>query len=429
MWVGLAGGLGLTLADALRNEARAADKANADNPEAQAPSVEGAAKSVIQIFLPGGMSSQESFDPKLYAPVEYRGAFGTIPTKIEGERFSELFPQCASIADKLTIIRSMTHGEAAHERGVHNMMTGYRPSPAIEYPSFGSVVSHELGPRNNLPPYICIPNRPNENAGSGYLSSAYGPFSIGSDPADGNFVVRDLSLPGGVDENRMARRRSLLEAVDGHFRATDKSDSLDAVDTFYQRAYAMMSTPAAKAAFDLKAEGDEMRNQYGMNAAGQRMLLARRLVEAGARYVTLTYGSWDHHDKVQEGMKGNSPALDQAFAALIRDLEKRGMLDSTLVTLTTEFGRSPKVNGTGGRDHYPKVFSIAIAGGGFKKGFVYGRSDQTSVDVEEDPLSVPDLSATLYNQIGINPEKKLMSPGDRPIDIVRGGKVVKALLA
>src|SRR4051812_25038030 len=216
LYVGLVGGLGLTLGNFL-----GVQKARADIKEYS--SKEGVAKSVIHIFLPGGMAHQESFDPKPLAPIEYRGPLSTIKTKIEGEVFSEYMKEMADVADKICVIRSMTHGEAAHERGTHNMFTGYRPSPAIKYPSFGSVVSHELGVRKNMPPYVAIPSVANEFAGSGYLSAAYGPFSLGSDPADGNFRVRDLTLAQGVDDARFDRRKNILATVDNHFRTLEKS--------------------------------------------------------------------------------------------------------------------------------------------------------------------------------------------------------------
>jgi hypothetical protein len=338
-------------------------------------------------------------------------------------------PQTAAIADKICVVRSMTHGEADHDRGTHNMFTGYRPSPAIHFPSFGSVVSHELGSRNDLPPYVCIPSMPNSFAGTGYLGSAYGPFSLGGDPASKDFKVRDLTLPGGVDAARFEQRKSMRAAVDEHFSALEKSDALDGMDAFYQRAYAMVSSEKARAAFSIGDEPEKLRDEYGRNEAGQRMLLARRLVEAGVRFTSLTYGGWDHHDNIKTAMTGQMPRFDQAFAALIRDLEQRGMLDSTLVMVTTEFGRTPKINGTAGRDHYPKVFSIALAGGGIKRGLVHGSSDATGGEPDRDPLSVADLAATVYNQLGIDSNKVLYAPGPRPIVIVKDGNVVKELLA
>jgi hypothetical protein len=322
----------------------------------------------------------------------------------------------------------MTHGEAAHERGTHNMFTGYRPSPALSFPSMGSVVAHEFGPRNNLPQYVCIPNQPNEYAGTGYLSSSYAPFSLGADPANDNFTVRDLNLPGGVDDGRFTRRRSILDAVNTHFSEKEKADSLDAVDTFYQRAYSLISSQQAREAFDLNKETKELRDEYGRNTAGARMLLARRLVEAGARFVTLTYGGWDMHDNINGSIRNQLPAFDQGFAALIRDLDGRGLLDSTLVCVASEFGRTPKINGTAGRDHWPKVFSVVMAGGGIKKGMVYGSSDATGSEPENDPLNVEDWATTMYHCLGITADKELMAPGDRPIEIVDGGKVRKDLL-
>jgi uncharacterized protein (DUF1501 family) len=420
--VGAVAGLGLTLDNFFRIQAARADQKHYESKE-------GPAKSVIHIFLPGGMAHQESFDPKPYAPIEYRGEMGSVPTKIPGAFFNELLKNTAQIADKLTVCRSMTHGEAAHERGTHNMFTGYRPSPALTFPSMGSVVSHELGVRNSLPPYVCIPSMPTTFAGSGYLSSAFAPFSLGSDPADGGFTVRDLNLPGGVDEKRFTTRRNMLDAVNHYFAAKEKSDDLDAMDTFYHRAYSLISSQKAREAFNINAEPATIRDEYGRNAAGQRLLMARRLVQAGVRFVSLTYGGWDMHNQIRGSMQGQMPAFDQAFATLIRDLDRTGLLDSTLVMINSEFGRTPKINGTAGRDHWPKVFSIVLAGGGMKKGFIYGSSDATASEPEDDPLTVEDWATTVYHQIGIVADKELMAPGNRPIEIVNGGEIVKQLIA
>lgn len=419
--VGLLGGLGLSLPQFLSMEAKAQQK--------HYKTREGVAKSVIQIFLPGGMAHQESWDPKPYAPTEYRGPFGTINTSIKGIKFSQNLKHTAKIADKMTIIRSMAHGEAAHERGTHNMFTGYKPSPALEYPAMGSVVAHELGPRNNLPPYVCVPSVPNEFANSGYLSSAFGPFAIGSEPSRGDFKVRDLNMPGGVDDARFNRRRSLLETVDHHFKTIEESDALDSMDAFYQHAYKLISSQEAREAFNLKAEPEKVRNRYGMNTPGQRMLLARRLVEAGTRFVSLTAGGWDHHDNIKNGIQQQLPPVDQAIAALISDLDERGLLDSTLVMVTSEFGRTPKINGTGGRDHWPRVFSVGLAGGGVQRGLVHGSSDALGGEPEEDMVGIEDLATTVYNQLGITGDKELMAPGDRPIEIVDGGRIVDEILA
>jgi hypothetical protein len=420
--VGFVGGIGLTLGDFFRLQ-----KAQAEIKQYE--SKEGTAKSVIFLYLPGGMCHQETFDPKPYAPIEYRGPLGSIPTKLPGVQLGEMWKQTAQVADKIAICRSMSHGEAAHERGTHNMFTGYRPSPALTFPSMGSVVAHEFGPRNNLPPYVCVPNQPNAFAGTGYLSSSYAGFSLGADPASGSFQVRDLKLPGGVDDKRFVTRRRILDTVNAHFAATEKADSLDAVDSFYQRAYAMISSDKAREAFDINKEDAKVRDEYGRNTAGARLLLCRRLVEAGVRFVTTTYGGWDMHNNIAAGIRSQVPALDQAFATLIRDLERRGLLDSTLVCIASEFGRTPKINGNAGRDHWPKVFSVVLAGGGIKKGLVYGSSNATASEPEEDLLNVEDWATTIYHCLGIVADKELMAPGDRPIEIVKGGEVRKALLA
>ena len=201
------------------------------------------------------------------------------------------------------------------------------------------------------------------------------------------------------------------------------------MDSFYQRAYAMISSQQAREAFNLAAEPEAIRKEYGMHAAGQRMLLARRLVEGGVRFVTLQFGGWDHHDNIQGQMANNVPPFDQGFGMLIRDLDRRGLLDSTLVMVTTEFGRTPKINGTAGRDHYPKVFSILMAGGGLKRGVVYGKSDSTSTEPAENPVTVEDWATTVYAQLGINADKELMAPGARPIEIVAEGNVLGEIVA
>ncbi|MFQ5732151.1 MAG: DUF1501 domain-containing protein, partial [Planctomycetaceae bacterium] len=245
--VGFAGGIGLTLADFLQLRQAQAEIKHYESKE-------NTAKNVIFIYMPGGMCHQETFDPKPYAPLEYRGPMNSIATNVSGIRINETLKNTAKVTDKIAICRSMSHGEAAHARGTHNMFTGYRPSPALKFPSMGSVVTHEFGPRNNLPQYVCIPGQPNEFAGTGYLSSSFAPFSLGSDPASGGFTVKDLKLPGGVTDTRFTRRRRILDAVNDHFKKKEKADSLTAVDSFYTRAYAMVSSQKAREAFNINAE-------------------------------------------------------------------------------------------------------------------------------------------------------------------------------
>ena len=417
---GMFGGLGLSLPELLMRQASAELK-DYDHMEAKA-------KSVIHIFLPGGLAHQESFDPKPYSPLEYRGEMRTIKTNT-GEIVCESMPQLAKRADKYAVIRSMTHGEAAHERGTHNMFTGYKPSPALKYPSFGAVVSHEYGSRNNLPPYICIPNVPNEHAGTGYLPTSFGGFALGSDPSRSDFKVRDLDLAGGVNEERFARRKSALDTINRGFVSATPADNVAAMNSFYERAYDLLDTPAAREAFDISKEDAKLRDRYGRNQAGQRMLMARRLVEAGSRLVTLTYGGWDMHQNITRGIQNSMPSLDTALATLLDDLSDRGMLDETLVMVSSEFGRTPKVNNDAGRDHWPKVFSVMLAGGGVRGGMFYGASDSTAAEPEDNPVSPEDLATTMYHLLGIVADKELMAPGGRPIEIVDGGELIKPILA
>lgn len=419
--VGVCASLGLTLGDYLRlSEARADQKFY--------ESKEGPAKGVIQIVLPGGMAHQESWDPKPEAPLEYRGPFGVAKTSMRGVVFNENFSRLAKIADRMTIIRSIAGKDADHGRATYAMFTGYRKSPAIDHPSLGAVVAHELGSRYNLPPYVAVPNA-GEYAGTGYLGSQFGPFGIGSDPGRPGYQVRDLLLPAGVDDQRFHSRQRIRTVVDDHFRTlAKKAEALGAMDEFYERAYAMISSPAAREAFDINKESSATKDKYGQNEAGMRFLLARRLIEAGVRFVTVSYGGWDHHAGIENAMRRQAPILDQAVAGLISDLEDRGMLDSTIVMVTSEFGRTPKINATAGRDHYPRVYSAAVAGGGFKRGLVYGSSNSTASEPEEDPVRIEDVLTTVYRQIGINADKELMTPGARPIEIIDGGTVVKELI-
>lgn len=414
--VGVLGGLGLTLGDYFQLQAQEAAAGIA--PKAQ---------SAIFIFLSGGMTHIDTFDPKPYAPIEYRGELGVVSTNT-GEQFGGLLPRLATVADKMAVIRSMTHGEAAHERGQHNMLTGYRPSPALQYPSFGSVISHKLGTRNDIPPYISIPMADNPYYGTGYLSSAFGAFSVGGEPANKGFSVRDLNLPEGVTPERMERRKSLLASVDSHFNALEKSDALEAMNSYYQRAYSLISSQNAREAFNIAAEPDAVRDEYGRHAFGQRLLLARRLVEGGARFVTVTDGGWDMHIGIKKSMERQFPPIDQGLTTLIADLDRRGLLQSTMVILATEFGRTAKLNKDGGRDHWPKAFSVALAGGGIKGGVIHGQTNAQGTEPTDNPVGPGDLGATIYSQLGINPTERLMSAGDRPIDIIRDGHVIQSLV-
>lgn len=414
-------GLGLTLGDFFRMQARGEQK----NYESR----EGRAKSIIHLTLGGGMAAQESWDPKPEAPLEYRGGQGVVKTVIPGIVLSENLPQLAKVADKLTIIRSMAGREADHGRASYSMFTGYRMSPAVKHPSLGSVVSHEFGPRNGLPAYISVPDT-REYGGTGYLSAKYAAFGLGSDPANGNFQVRDLTSGKEMTEDRFAARKDMRGAVEDHFRSLEtKADALGTMDEFYNQAYTLISSPQARAAFELNKEPGNMMDRYGKTEPGMRLLLARRLVEAGVRFVSVAYDGWDHHDNIADNMKRKVPPMDQALAALVSDLDDRGLLDSTLIMVTSEFGRTPKINGSAGRDHFARVYSTMLAGGGLKRGLIYGSTDATASEPDENPVTIEDLMTTVYHQLGINADKELMAPGGRPIEIVDGGNVVKDIIA
>ena len=429
LYAGWLGGLGLTLGDWFKVRAAASERVGGG--------VDAKAKSVIHIYLQGGFAHMDSFDPKPDSPVEYRGILDTVPTSVPGVHFSSHMTRTAKVADKITVVRSMTHTEVDHTRGEHSMFTGYRPSPALVYPSMGSVVSHELGPKSAVPPYVVVPQAGSNYLGSGYLSNAYGPFALGGDPARPGFKVRDLSLPEGVDASRFERRKGWKELVDQHFSEMENDDKLATMDSFYTRAYDLLASKESKEAFSLAGESDETKAMYGMNAwgpvlrprAGANFLTARRLVEAGARFVTVTYGAWDTHAYHYRGIETQMPDFDHAFAGLISDLDQRGMLDSTLVMVTSEFGRTPRINAGGGRDHWPRVFSIVLAGGGVKRGSIYGASDALAGEPADNALSVEDYTTTIYRLLGIDARKDLMSPGDRPQAIVMNGNVVQDLLA
>lgn len=409
-------------------------------------SKENTAKSVIQIVCQGGIAAQESWNPKPESPLEYRGPFGVQKTPIPGVVLSEKMVECAKLADRMCVVRSVIGGPPDHGLAMYHMVSGRRSSPAIKHPSVGAVVNHEFGSRGGLPGFISIPGSGFlGSVGTGYLSPKYGSFGVGGDPAQGNsFQVRDLRLPNGVKSTDFNMRRRLREIVNGEFAKLEADPApLETMDSFYRQAYDMISSPAVRDAFDLSKEPESLKKEYGFgrflenghygqpygSQAGMRMLLARRLVEAGARFVSLTFGGWDDHVQIRENYEKQMPPLDNALATLIRDLDDRGLLDSTLIWVASEFGRTPKINASAGRDHWSRAFSIALAGGGLKRGMFYGDSDATSSEPEKNPTPLEDLHATLYHLIGINSDKELMAPGDRPIEIVDGGKVIQELIA
>jgi hypothetical protein len=393
----------------------------------------GRAKSVILVWLDGGPSHLDMFDLKPDAPVEIRGEFKPTRTPLDGVRVCEHLPRIASLLDKTTLIRSVTSPEGNHDRASHYMLTGYRPTPALVYPALGSVVAKEVGVGATLPNYIAVPTPPSY-AGAGYLTAAFEPFSVNSDPSR-EFRVQDLQAP--VPDDRLDRRRSMLAAIDRFCTAVE---AMPARDTFLGQAFGLVSSKEARAAFDLSREDDKTRQRYGPTRIGQSCLLARRLVEAGVRFVTVNDDGWDTHDNSWKRLagtfnqgklmyRGKLPDLDQAYAALLGDLEERGLLESTLVVLMGEFGRTPKLNSIGGRDHWPRANSVLLAGGGARRGQVVGSTDVYGELPASRPVLPEDLLATVYRLMGIDPEKEYRTETGRPIRILNGGEVVTEALA
>lgn len=319
------------------------------------------------------------------------------------------------------------------------MNTGYLPTTVIDYPQMGAIISNRLGPRAGLPPYVAIPEVSPESGGTGYLSGKYGAFGVGNSPdVNGKFQVQDMVLPGGLTEANFRRRQSMRQIVEQKLRSLD-SDlvTLDAMDDFYKQAYTLISSPEARAAFSLEAESAETKQRYGVgmytgptaSTVGGRLLLARRLVEAGVRFISVNNGAnWDDHIGIQKSFEQKAPELDQAIAGLIADLDQRGLLDSTLVMITTEFGRTPKINKDSGRDHWARSYSMVLAGAGITRGQIYGASDATASEPAQSAVSLEDFLYTVYHQIGIDANDELLAFGTRPIEIVKGGKLVKGIL-
>ncbi len=390
---------------------------------------QGTAKSVILVWLGGGPSHLDMWDLKPEAPEEIRGLFKPIPTNVAGIQISQHMPKLAQQADKLCIIRSMTSPEGAHERGTHYMMTGYQPLPGFAVPGHGAVVSKLKEQRSALPPYIAVPG-PVAYGGGGFLGASLAPFSPGGNPASKNFKVRDLQPPRGVTFERVENRRTLREAIDAAFKKYESGNpAAEAMDSFYTAAYNLMSSPDARDAFDLSKEPGKVRDAYRRDTFGQSCLLARRLVEAGVNFVTVSNGGWDNHNNIFSSLPGKLNAFDQTMATLISDLSERGLLESTMVLAMGEFGRTPVINRNAGRDHHPRVFSIMMAGGGVQGGQVVGASDPFGMEPAETPVRPEDLSATIYQSLGIDYEQSIESPDGVRIVLSRGGRPIRGVLS
>ncbi|MFT5131249.1 MAG: hypothetical protein ACI8W8_004885, partial [Rhodothermales bacterium] len=353
-----------------------------------------------------------------------------------GDVLSENFPRTAKVADKLTVIRSLVGKIPDHGQATYHLFTGYTPTAVIDYPQMGSIVAHELGKRGELPPYVAIPGKSGYSGSTGFLSSTYGPFETNADPGQANYKVRDFSIPEGVSLARFDRRQEARRIIETRLRTLEADPgTLDTMDDFYRQAYSVLTSEKAQAAFSLDAESAATLDLYGSDVVGlrgpdnryhpkglaERLIVARRLVEAGVRFVTVNYGAWDCHVDVKRNTLDQVPALDAAIAGMVTDLDARGLLDSTIFWVTTEFGRTPKVNGDGGRDHWARCYSNLIAGGGFSRGRIYGASDATGAEPSRDALPLEDLLHTIYHQLGIDASKELLAFGTRPIEIIKNG--------
>jgi hypothetical protein len=405
--------------------------------EAEAATDETApARACIVLFLEGGPSTIDMWDLKPEAPSEIRGPFRQIATSVPGTFVGEHCPLCAKIADKFTILRSHSHSDNGHNTGYHYVMTGYKADFAdgeprvpnnILFPSIGSIVSRELGPRGMVPTYINMPH-PMSAGGPGFYGSRYAPFVIESDPVQPDFEVKDLRQVDGLDARRVGFRRQLLADLE-NLEASPRQGRPEAMATYYEKAQALMTSAEARKAFDIHSEPESVRNAFGYTTLGQCALLARRLVEAGCRFVGIDHPGWDSHFTVFPSLeKDLLPHADRAFSALVSDLEQRGLLDSTLVVMMGEMGRTPRINNAAGRDHWSPAQSVLFAGGGVKPGQVLGATDKYCMYPESDPVGVHDILRTIFRQLGVDTTKTYYTPLGRPVPIVDGGRVIPNLV-
>jgi hypothetical protein len=394
------------------------------------------AQACIFIFLEGGPSHIDMWDLKPDAPVEVRGPYKPIATSVSGTRICEHLPLCAKMAHKYTILRSHSHNDNGHNTGYHYVMTGYKadfpdgntrlPNNHL-FPSIGSIISRELGPRTTLPPYINIPHMM-AGGGPGFYGSEHAPFVIESNPVEADFEVQDLRPLEKITPSRQTRRGRLLAEVEKLERDREQGRA-KSMSTYYQRARDLMASPEARKAFDMRSEPEAVRKNYGYTALGQCALLARRLVEAGCRFVGIDHGGWDHHFTIFPSLeKDMLPHVDRAFTALLTDLEQRGLLDSTLVVMMGEMGRTSRVNAQAGRDHWSMAQSVIFAGGGVKPGQVLGATDKYAAAPVSDPVSVEDLLRTVFGQMGVDTTKTYYTPLGRPVPIVDGGRIIPGLV-
>ena len=389
------------------------------------------AKSVILIFLGGGLSHHDSFDMKPEAVEQIRGKYQSIATTVPGLNICELLPKTAQIMNTLTLVRSGTHENDHHETATNWVLSGRFGTPFGDHPAIGSIVAHETGFSGVVPPYVAVPKNPSftwELGKSVWLGGRYESFKAGN-ANDANYRVRDLSAPAGLTPQSLERRKSLLAAVDQLATRVKGSDEIATYDEFSRKAAEMVLSPQAQAAFAIEREDTKTRDEYGRSEFGQSALLARRLVENNVRFVTINYGGWDHHGEIFKGLDKKLPEFDQGYSALILDLDQRGLLDDTLVLTMGEFGRTPKVNDKAGRDHWGRAGSMLWAGAGVARGRVIGATDKNGAFVTDRPVRPADVAWTVYNALGIDPSKELLTPEGRPVSILAEGATVTELFS
>ena len=414
--IGALAPLGLSLPQLLASEKAAAGKARA--------------KSVILVFLGGGISHHDSFDPKPDAVEQIRGKYKSITTNVPGLNVTELLPNMAKVMDKVALVRSGSHENDHHETATNWVLSGRFGSLFGDHPAIGAVVAHETGFSGVVPPYVAIPKNPSftwELGRSAWLGGRSESFKCGN-PNEKDFRVRDLSQASTTPQT-LDRRRTLLQAFDTLQSQIHASDQIATYDEFSQKAAQMILAPQAQAAFDISKENEKLRDEYGRSEFGQSLLMARRLVESGVRFVTVNYGGWDMHDKIFEGLDRKLPEFDQSFARFIRDMDERGTLQDTLVVCMGEFGRTPKINDKAGRDHWGRAGSMLFAGAGVRGGNVIGATDKNGAYVTDRPVRPADVAWTIYDALGIDANRELMTPEGRPSFILTEGAPVRELYA
>ncbi len=387
-------------------------------------------KAAIFVDLAGGPSHLDSFDLKPQAATEFRGTFNPISTNVAGIEISEHLPKLAKCTDKYAILRGVSHTLAAHRLGSEYVNTGSRPLASLEYPGYGAVVSKEMPTDPDIPPFVAIP-RGNQRAG--FLGIQYAPLNTGNTPVAGQpFGVRGISLGAGVTVEQIQRRKGLLHDIDTTFASIENQNQLlTGLDRFSERAFSVITSPRARQAFDISRESPTFAAQFDNEPFAQSCLLAIRLIEAGVRFISLQLGGWDTHTDNFTKLKGTQlPKLDGGLSALLCGLEQRGLLQSTSVMVTGEFGRTPKINDRskeGGRDHYPRCMFMLMAGGGMRGGQVIGESDDTASGPKNEGISPDDVAASFYHSLGIDHQQEFDTETGRPITLVRDGKIIPAL--